>query len=361
MTMSSEKEHTGSLLQDLKREKAEKLEALNEVKALYSQFDVLKKLYADAQKQVDLGNEQRRAAEVEFADLKSKIAQLEVCQEKLAAFQEKDAEYVRAQEEAEASQKKMKAFQERETQYVKAQEDLEDAKKILLENQRLQDHYVKAAAAQEDAELRLRVAQQHLAKKVKETSELNDRVRSQAQQLQELQSDLDQARTQAAEQQSTADGLLQQVRRLQDQLQDAARSAEIVATRWEEKYFKTYEKWQENEMRLKGFRKFEEKYLQMQALLTSFGSLFENAIAERPAKYPSIPGPCVQSEDHLSSSVQIAVGTRFADDEDEIPLPRSMHSEPYPAEGGKSYAKGPYQNLFDMPRQIKRPKENLFE
>lgn len=325
----SEVEQTRKGLEELHRVRREKQEAMDETEALFIQFDVLKKMYAEAQEQIDLCNEQQRAGEKEIAELKAKAVLLEDCQ------------------------KQLEILQERESQYAKVRDELEETRKLLPENQRLQDHCHKAITAQEDAESRLRVAQHHLAKKVKETSELNDKMHGLEVRLQELQNDLDQARMRSAEQQTALEGHVKMERRLQEQIQEAARLAQADSAKWEDKYFKIYEKWQDNEVRLKELKKLEEKYAQMQALLTSFSSLFGGAAASGHAAFPSIPTPCMQSEITPSSqSMRIT--------EEGMASQRFGFADCQQDKEEKPFAR-PYQNLFDMPRQLKRPKENLFE
>jgi chromosome segregation ATPase len=328
-TLLSEKEQTKKVLEELHCAQKEKQEALDETAVLYTQFEALKKIYAEGQEQLDLYNEQRLAVDRELAELQSKADRLEDCQKQLEALQEK------------------------EVQYAKAQDELNEARKLLLENQRLQDDCRHAVAAQDDAEVRLRVAQQHLAKKVKETSELNDKLHGLEFRFQELQRDLDQIRMRSAEQQTALDGHVQAERRLQEKLQEAARSADTTAAKWEDKYFKIYEKWQNNEMRLKELKKLEEKHAQMQALLTSFGSLFGGAVTNGPAAFPSIPVPCLQSEIKQAPPNQYLY-------EDGMDSKERGNTDIQADKEDKSYAR-PYQNLFDMPRQLKRPKETLFE
>lgn len=71
-----------------------------------------------------------------------------------------------------------------------------------------QEEINQAYATQNETEVHLKMAQQHLAKKVKETSDLHDKVHSQDILIQELQNHLEQAQRQISEQQRSFEAQL---------------------------------------------------------------------------------------------------------------------------------------------------------
>lgn len=124
----------------------------------------------------------------------------------------------------------------------------------------------------EENEIRLKMAQQHLAKKVKEVAILTEKTEEQQSSLVEHQQMLETARTQLSHLQTNMELYQKQEKRLQEQLHEALKSTENQVSKWEEKYFRMYDKWQESEERIRELKKFEEKHLQMQSLLANLGN-----------------------------------------------------------------------------------------
>ncbi len=124
----------------------------------------------------------------------------------------------------------------------------------------------------EESEARLKVAQQHLAKKVKEAALLNEKLEDTQTKLQDFNQIVENQKSQIAQLQASVDLYQRQEVRLQEQLHEALKGTEGQILKWEEKYFKMYDKWQESENRNRELKKFEEKHLQMQSLLSNLGN-----------------------------------------------------------------------------------------
>lgn len=176
-----------------------------------------------------------------------------------------------------------------ETELVRNRSLVEEIEKVLneqhfqLENlskerESLLDQVERYRHLYEDCESRLKVSQQHLAKKVKETAILNEKISEQqglvGEQIQQIES----ARAQVSHLQSSVDLYQKQEMKLQEQVHDALKATENQVAKWEEKYFKMYDKWQESENQIRELRKFEEKYHQMQSLLANLGIFMGNSI-----------------------------------------------------------------------------------
>lgn len=141
----------------------------------------------------------------------------------------------------------------------------------------------------EDSETRLKVAQQHLAKKVKEATLLNERVEEQQVSLNDLTEIVEHQRNLLAQLQAQVEIYQKQEKRLQEQLHEALKGTESQVAKWEEKYFRMYDKWQESEMRVSELKKFEEKHHQMQSLLANLGTFMGGSF---PSPSPLLPsGP----------------------------------------------------------------------
>jgi chromosome segregation ATPase len=144
----------------------------------------------------------------------------------------------------------------------------------------------------EENENRLKVAQQHLAKKVKEVTLLNEKVDEQLTELINTHQSLEIAKTQIHQLQGSLELYQKQEKRLQEQLHEALKGTESQVAKWEKQYFLMYDKWQESENRNRELKKFEEKHLQMQNLLANLGTFmgtslgFDNALLQSTSNLP---------------------------------------------------------------------------
>lgn len=124
----------------------------------------------------------------------------------------------------------------------------------------------------EESEARLKIAQQHLAKKVKEAAVLSEKLDEQQANLALLIQGTEEQKGQIAQLQAGLDLYQRQEKRLQEQLHESLKGNESQIAKWEEKYFRMCDKWQESENRVRELRKFEEKHLQMQSLIANLGN-----------------------------------------------------------------------------------------
>lgn len=136
-----------------------------------------------------------------------------------------------------------------------------------------------AIALKEEVENRMKVAQQHLAKKVKDNALLNEKVEEQANYIQDLNNQLVVVNQKMSEAQQAYDLQLQQEKRLQDQLRETLKFAEGQISKWEEKYFHLYERWQEADKKNKELKGMEEKHAQLQNVLSTLGNVMGIASA----------------------------------------------------------------------------------
>lgn len=214
---------------------------------------------------------------------------------------------------------------------------------LTAEKDGIKENLTQMQSSQEDAESRFKVAQQHLAKKVKENADLTQKLQEKETLLQETQITLNQSRIKNGEIQSSLDLQLLQEKRLQEQLQESIRSAEALASRWEGKYFAISEKWQESESKVRELSKLEEKYNQLQSLLANLGTVLGT-----PLNYNQ-PSPIVRE----SSPIQTQ---SYREHVPQKPIEELQKEDLSFPEKEK-----PYQNLFDMPKTQQRPKSSLFE
>lgn len=234
----------------LDQEIQDKKNASDELSALYSQFDILKKRYAEVY---------------------SKAQQYE------NELKEKTNKAIALKEQLELAQQ---ALNDKEASLLKVQDEFGGFKKrvdeIFSTNQQLQQDTEKALEAKEEAENCLKTAHYHLAKKVRENAELNDKLEIQEAKIRELSSALENARDENNQLQLLLDQKNEKEIHLQVLSQEAIHAAETLATSWEEKYHQLYEKVQTYEMRLADQVKLEEKFSKMQSLWKSLGAYLDN-------------------------------------------------------------------------------------
>lgn len=169
----------------------------------------------------------------------------------------------------------------------------------------------------------MKKAQQHLAKKVKELTVLEDKQEGLNQTIVEQQKNITQGHIRLAEVQTTLDLQIQQQKRLEEQLNEAVKALETQQNKWEEKYFSIYEKWQTSDVRLRELEKLEEKHKQLQGLLSNLGTFMGE------------------------SSMQAPLTQEF-----QKPIPKADSTKVLEQ-------KNPYQNLFDIPKAPTRSKSDL--
>lgn len=134
-------------------------------------------------------------------------------------------------------------------------------------------------------------AESHLARKVKESAELEACNQAQQRQIEELQQILQASKVRIAELHASCEIYEQQQKRMQEQLQEAIKAYESQQAKWEEKYFAVYEKWQNAEGRIKDLEKMEERYKQLQGLFSNVGNFLSvpqeaQVLQELPTEKP---------------------------------------------------------------------------
>lgn len=167
----------------------------------------------------------------------------------------------------------------------------------------------------EESEGRLKVAQQHLAKKVKEAAILSEKLEEHVNELEEFNQTMEEQKGQIAQLQASVELYQRQEAKLQGQLHEALKGTESQIVKWEEKYFRMYDKWQESENRLRDLRKIEEKHLQMQNLLANLGNFMGGGASIPLASL--LPGEDVKGEEPRPFAFQQDVADEVFSEEEE--------------------------------------------
>lgn len=181
-----------------------------------------------------------------------------------------------------------------EDQLSELVEAVKDQEKILIEqkdqiikltadHEQMQENLIKVQAAFDESELRVKTATQHLGKKVKETTLLHEKMEEQQNFIMECHQQLDFAKSQITQLQNQVELFQKQEKQLQEQLHESIKATEVHVAKWEEKYFKMYDKWQESEIRIRDLKRYEERFVQIQNFLSNLGSIMG------PLQTPQIP------------------------------------------------------------------------
>lgn len=138
----------------------------------------------------------------------------------------------------------------------------------------VEEQHEQSEAVRKELEEQLKYAHQHLAKKVRRTTELEDS-------LQNMQSQLDEAQTCLQEISAERDALhraLEQCKlreqSYEQKLKSAEESAEAVASEAEEKYYKMYEALKKTEAKHEELKLIEDKYHQLQEVWANINGCF---------------------------------------------------------------------------------------
>lgn len=160
--------------------------------------------------------------------------------------------------------------------FVKKQDDVENLKNetehLAKAQADLEEKLASAGNERDESESRLKVAQQHLAKKVREATLLSEKNEEYRLQQLELQNTVETSKAKLIELQSNLEMEANHQKRLQDQYQESLKTFEAQALKWEEKYFFMHERWQDSEIKLRDLRRQEDHYLKLQNVLNQLAS-----------------------------------------------------------------------------------------
>ena len=111
------------------------------------------------------------------------------------------------------------------------------------------------------------------------------------------------------------------------------------------------DRWQATEMRKKELEKLEEKHLQMQALLTNLGSVMGTTVTAAPVVFQPTPAAAFsRTRDEEIHRVKITA-----------PYPEPATAAPIEETATEASVSKPYQNLFNLPKQPDRHRQNFFD
>lgn len=217
------------------------------------------------------------ALRFQFGVLKQKITDLRVQASEYQQNKVEEKSYLQAEARIQHLINENQSISKNLQESLKVREDVEvRLQELLDENQSTSKNFEEVLKVKEDLEERLQTAHHHLAKKVRETTELSDRIESQGSLISELHDDVEYSRTVINNLKELLSKQTEQEKEQQLRFKESIQGAETLAISWEEKYYRLYEKLQEHESRIKELNQIEEKYRQMQILWTSFSGILDH-------------------------------------------------------------------------------------
>lgn len=142
-------------------------------------------------------------------------------------------------------------------------------------------------SAFEEHEASAKIAQQHIAKKMKEIAGLLEQIDTQKFQLMDLRHALNDAQQQNVMVKQNLEMQLQQERHLHEQLEQRVLIAENQSKKWEEQYNSLYNSWQEGDAEKRSLKGIEERYRQLQGLFMNAQSLLDLSSASSTPLAPA--------------------------------------------------------------------------
>lgn len=250
------------------QEKKEALQALQKEHAFVKQ--VMMRSVEEAKEAVIKLEKKNEEIQKDFEEkLKAKDvyyqSEIDVLKEEIRSYETKQLEVAKLYES------------KAEVETEKARLQLE----LIETNKRLQESH----AEKQDLDNRLKTAQQHLAKKVRDSSLTNERMEEQKSKINEQQNQLYLLQVKIGELKNSL------VMEAEHQKRQALKEAEVLKNkelqihRLEEKYFQLHEKWSQTEAELRELKKVEERFREMQSLFSNLGSFLNTT----PFKPPSTP------------------------------------------------------------------------
>lgn len=261
--------------------------------------------------------------------------ELDLLQDREQAISQLTSEYEKAISAInEELHKTKQEYNEIRADYNQATQLREDLK---MEIQHLSHQLNTAQSDANEKENELRISQQHLAKKVKEVTLLQDKIDVQQQRAEEFSRSLAAAEQKAIDLEKVISDEQNRSQLFHEQMSETLKTSEQKATKLEEKYMDLHQKWAATEARNRELEKLADRHLQLQSQMQQFFGGFA------PLTQQTQPHMVAES---LSGSFSDSLAHSFVDAK-----PEPMEKE----------APIPFQNLLQPIRNNGRIKSNLFD
>lgn len=296
----------------------EKTTYFNQTKQLKEYVERQKNVIADLQSQIKIACEKEGHLKASFEDFEKTWQ--EKHQQSLQILQQQNVDL----------ENNLQKYHEDLSQKEEQISELHQQISILRQDKiHLEDTLTNITRYQDEQEARIKVAQQHLGKKVKEVALLNEKIEEQKAQISDLQSTINQLKLKMSDAQTAFELQLLQEKKQQDQLHETVRFAEGQVAKWEDKYLKAYEK----------LKTLEEKHQQMHSLFSSLGHVMSSGHVHTASSSQTLPSPTTIDPPDANYS---------APKEEIYPLNEPSFSQPAPSLFNLEQKPSPMrQNLFD--------------
>ena len=165
-------------------------------------------------------------------------------------------------------------------------------------NERMEDLTRQGEIDKQEIEARLRAAQQHLAKKMREMALLTEQYEELKLRHEDLEKSMDSLKSKLIEMKAQLDAEAQQKQHIQKQYQEGLKSIETQAAKWEEKYFQIHEKLQDTESRNRELKRLEERFGKVQHLFGNLGNLLGSPMSIETSEAVDTPVAKKFAEEH---------------------------------------------------------------
>lgn len=281
------------------------------------------------------------------------------------AHHEMEVEIRSRQTELEA---KIQSHQETLLHKEKQIEELRTRASQLVQEKHInEDELNKARRRADDSDAKAQMAHQHLAKKVKETAILSEKIEEQKGQLLELQKQHGLMQQRATDLQHSLEMHLSEKQKIEEKLQTTIVEIETQTRKWEEKYFHMCQQWERTEAQNTDLRKQKDKLDQLESILSNIGTVMKNTAAA--GSHPQVSSPPFATEKAAEAkSEEIEFNVEEIQEEK---IKETSHQpslfEDSPIKNQEKSVRSPLKedapspNLFDIYRQQQKPKRNLFD
>lgn len=268
-------------MQELKEERRKTEEALQaKIAKLEEDTAKIHTVHSDDSHQME---EQRRAIDIYKAQIAEKQKEADdtfkKLQDQLIAHQEltqfTEEIKLKLQKADEARRSAQESLSSKDNQIESLNAQVANLARSLSD---LEETVEQTQSEKTEQESRLRVAQQHLAKKVRETTILAEKNEEYRLKVLELEQALEQMRSKTLELQTSLDRESQHQKQMADQYQESIKAIEGQGAKWEQKYFEIHQRWQEVESRNKELKRLEDRFNKMQSALSHLSSIMSSSM-----------------------------------------------------------------------------------
>jgi chromosome segregation ATPase len=242
------------------------------------------RLESEAKLQLALEDKSKRAAELQHEQRMRKEREAELEAQRQVA-NEAHFEQQRTQEALLLANNQIQKFSsdmEKKEQHI--EEITQQLVRTRQDKEQIEDELARTKRSFEGRESELQAAQQHLAKKVKESARLTEKLEETAQKIYDIENSNEDLRKRLAIAEAEAEKYRKREKDIEDRSQQKVAEAQAATSRWESEYARVFAQWQQSEEACKKLRSMETKYKQMSVVLAG---LLDTPATPADVSFPS--------------------------------------------------------------------------